>query len=85
MSVYVDAASNAYGRMKMCHMMADTKDELHAMAARIGIQRKWFQDRPAGWHYDICQSKRVLAVELGAVQVDSRKLVEIVRKQRESL
>jgi len=85
MSVYVDKAIHPYGRMKMCHMLADTQDELHTMAAKIGIQRKWFQNRSAGWHYDICQSKRDLAVKLGAVEVDSRKLIELVRKQRKIL
>jgi hypothetical protein len=47
MSVYVDTMEAAFGRMIMCHMWADTLDELLAMADRIGVLRKWLQ-RPAG-------------------------------------
>lgn len=69
MTVYVDDARIAYRRMKMCHMMADTADELHAMADRIGVARKWFQ----GDHYDIALSKRRLAVAAGAVEITWRQ------------
>ena len=31
-TVYVDDMNAAYGCMKMSHMLADTDDELHAMA-----------------------------------------------------
>jgi hypothetical protein len=27
------------------HLRADTREELHAFAGRIGLQRTWFQDR----------------------------------------
>lgn len=79
MSVFVDDARLPYGRMLMCHMTADTIDELHAMADRIGIERKWFQDKSIP-HYDICQSKRKLAVELGAIEETSRQSVERIRR-----
>jgi hypothetical protein len=62
MTVYVDAKfvpKHVRGRVYvMCHMIADTDEELHAMADKIGVLRKWFQ----GDHYDITQSKRVLAI-----------------------
>jgi Protein of unknown function (DUF4031) len=81
--VYVDSERNQYGRMIMCHMVADTLDELHEMAQRIGLQRRWFQASRAGTpHYDICQSKRALAVSFGAVEIGRRELVELVRRQR---
>lgn len=79
MSVYVDDARHPFGRYLMCHMWADTRAELFAMADRIGVQRKWFQRPPgagvagmdASWeHFDITQSKRALAVAAGAIQTD---------------
>jgi hypothetical protein len=82
MSVYVDAARHKYGRMIMCHMLADTEDELHAMADAIGIERKWYQATASTPHYDICKAKRELAVEHGAVEVNMRQTVEIIRRLR---
>jgi hypothetical protein len=78
--VYVDAARNPFGRMMMCHMFSPDPDALHAMADRIRVQRKWFQN-PAtmpkvSWpHYDICQSKRALALTAGAVELDRYQTV----------
>lgn len=43
MTIYVDNMRANYGRMKMCHMVADSTDELLAMADRIGVARKWLQ------------------------------------------
>ncbi len=81
MSVYVDNAKNGFGRMRMCHMMADTLDELHAMAERLELKRSWFQPKSSP-HYDICQSKRARAVQLGAIEVDRRQLVEVIKRLR---
>jgi len=81
-SVYVDAAQHRFGRMIMCHMLADTEAELHAMADAIGVQRRWFQDRGSTPHYDICTSKRVLAVKLGAVELDRRQLADLIKRLR---
>lgn len=75
MSVYVDDFNAPYRRMIMCHMMADTLEELHTMAARIGIARRWFQDHEFK-HYDICLSKKKLAIKLGAIEISARDMVE---------
>lgn len=83
MAVYVDCARNAYGRMVMSHMLADTPEELHEMADAIGVSRKWFQPLSSP-HYDICQRKRQLAIEAGALVVGRREVVEIVRRIRQS-
>jgi hypothetical protein len=68
MPVYVDIPFCWFGRMRMCHMTADSPEELHAMADRIGVARKWFQDKRTK-HYDICLSKRRLAIRFGAVEM----------------
>jgi hypothetical protein len=41
--VWVDDVEHAYGRLKMCHLWADTLDELLDMVDTIGVQRKWLQ------------------------------------------
>ncbi len=70
MTVYVDDMRAHFGRMIMCHMIADTSDELHAMARSIGVRRKWCQgERTSREHYDICLGKRKVAVECGAVEI----------------
>lgn len=61
--------------MVMCHMAADTFEELHAMADRIGVARRHFQ----GDHYDVCKASRAKAVAAGAKEVSSRILVRIAR------
>lgn len=82
MPVYVDKPIYKYRRMIMCHMVADTIDELHDMAEKIGINRKWFQSKASSPHYDICKSKRVNAVNFGAIEVDRRGLVSVIRRLR---
>lgn len=64
----------------MCHMLADTEEELHAAAESLGIDRKHFQNERYP-HYDICKSKRALAVKLGAKEVGRKEFVAIARKQ----
>lgn len=80
MSVYVDEAVWPFGRMTMCHMLADTDEELHAMAQKIGVARRYHQSRRYS-HYDICKSKRALAVANGAIEIDRRAFVEMAKSK----
>ena len=76
MSVYVDDANIPFGRMIMCHMIADTEEELLAMADKIGVARKWIQRTPGKpWrtHFDICLAKRKMAVSWTATLNDANK------------
>ena len=80
MTVYVDNMRAPFGRLIMCHMLADTEAELHAMAARIGVARRWYQ----GDHYDVCLSKRAAAVRAGAVEVPLRTMAYMRANRRET-
>ncbi len=84
MTVYVDAPSHPFGRMIMCHMLADSLVELHQMADRIGVDRRHFQSPPKAStpHYDICKTKRALALQYGAREIDRHALVALVRRWR---
>jgi hypothetical protein len=83
MAVYVDNMKAIYGRMKMCHMMADSTAELLEMVDRIGVQRKWIQHAGSvREHFDIALSKRRLALEAGAIEVTMRDLGMLMRKRR---
>lgn len=63
----------------MCHMAADELAELHAMADAIGVARRHFQNGRLP-HYDICKSKRLQAVRLGALEVSEREIIEVLRR-----
>lgn len=82
MTVYVDSMRAKYGRLILCHMIADTEAELHAMADRIGVARQWFQRDASTPHYDICLSKRAVAVRHGAVVLTRRELGLKLRELR---
>jgi Protein of unknown function (DUF4031) len=71
MAVYVGVPMWPFGRMLMCHMVADTETELDEMADALGLRRRWKQHNPDLVHYDIAKSKRARAIELGAVPLDT--------------
>lgn len=85
MTVYVDDMCDVplgeFRGMKMSHMVADTDDELHAMADRIGVARKWYQ----GDHYDVAKSKRSLAIKCGATAIPMRQLARMVYERRKAM
>jgi hypothetical protein len=85
MSIYVDQAIHRFRHTLMCHMLADSPEELHAMADRIGMARKWYQREASTPHYDISKEKRAAAVAAGAIEVDRRGLVAVIRRIRASI
>ncbi|MDP9376602.1 MAG: DUF4031 domain-containing protein [Actinomycetota bacterium] len=72
MTVYVDDAFVAgdWGRWTGGgHLQADSIEELHAFAERLGLRRMWLQTkagRPDHDHYDLTCAGRLRALELGA-------------------
>jgi hypothetical protein len=67
---------------RWCHLLVDSREELHLFAVRLGLRRSWFQNHPTRWHYDIVPRKRSVALALGAREVSRRELVETLRKRR---
>lgn len=84
MACYVDDMRTPYGRMLMCHMLADTDQELHAMAELIRVARKWWQspEKTSGSHYDICLYKKELALAAGAVPITLRQAAAMNARRR---
>jgi len=90
MTVYVDDMHlhpmGQLGRMKMCHMIADSTAELLAMADQIGLDRRWLQKPGTSQeHFDISMSKRRIAVERGAVEITMRQLAKMTIDKRGNL
>lgn len=92
MTVFVDSLAEWGWKMRgrtvpSCHMFTDSADveELHAFAVRIGMRREWFQPHRVAPHYDLTESRRDLALVLGAVSVERREASLIWRARRELL
>lgn len=82
--VYVDHARLRFGRMLMSHMIADSREELLAAAAEIGVAARWLQkEGTASEHFDVCESMRTKAIGCGAVSVSSREIVWLIRSKRD--
>ena len=80
--VYVDKSKTGYQGMVMCHMIADTHDELVSMADRIGVKRKWIQD--AGTyreHFDVCANMKQTAIKNGAKEIGLISLGRILARK----
>ena len=61
-----------------CHLFADTPDELHEFAERVGLSRGWFQSAAGQMpHYDLTKAMRRKAIAGGAVQVTRRRAVKL--------
>ena len=67
------------------HLLADDPEELHAMAAALGIPLRGYQRhrRAAALnHYDVPEALRRRAIELGAVPVTWREMARLTRQWR---
>ncbi len=85
MAVYVDDMQAPLGGMKMCHMIADSREELLAMADVIGVSHRWIQfSGTYREHFDISLEKRTFAVEAGAIELTRMALGRIVYARRKA-
>lgn len=89
MSCYVDAVRE-YPRTglrftRFCHLLADTPEELHAMADKLGIPRRYFQDHPWRWHHDLPEHLRARAIEFGAQELTLREVGALLKLRKVKL
>ncbi len=88
MAVYVDPLMNCVPNKdwrwsKSCHLVADSLEELHKFAQRIGMKRSWFQATSRVPHYDLNVGRRKKAIELGVIELSRKEFVErFLRKEK---
>jgi hypothetical protein len=64
---------------KACHLFDDENDveALHRFAGLLKLKPEWFQNRVGFPHYDITERRRMLAVAMGAKEVDRPERREV--------
>ncbi|MGX7680701.1 DUF4031 domain-containing protein [Jatrophihabitans sp. DSM 45814] len=67
---------------EFCHLLADHRAELHSMAEALGMPRRFFQDHPWRWHYDLPGHLRPEAIRLGAVTVQIQFVGALLKSRR---
>ena len=89
MPCYVDAVrsypSAGLRFTEFCHLLADTRDELHILADQLEIPRRFFQDHPWRWHHDLPAHLRAQAVLLGAQEMTLHDVGALLRRRRAAL
>jgi hypothetical protein len=74
--ILVDSALWTWRDQKWAHLVSDSSyRELHEFASRLGKRRISFQ----GDHYDVNESERKTALDLGATAVGCRDLLKSIR------
>ncbi len=78
MSVYVDSLIDYGWKLgPSCHMIADTLEELNEMVLKIGMKLSWLQQSKGGlYHYDLVKSRRIRAIQNGAIEITRREFSE---------
>lgn len=69
----------------MNHMLADSEEELLAMATKIGMDHKWLQK--AGTHqvhFDVSAERRTIALSYGAIAITYKEAGRITYQRRKT-
>lgn len=80
MTIYVDNVKVKWAGSEWCHLVADTLDELHSFASKIGLRRQWFQSSASYPHYDVKLAVRAKAIQYGAVPGTRKQIIECAKK-----
>ncbi len=91
MAVYVDDMRRRarVGRLDATwsHLLADTPEELDAVARRMGLRRSWLQhEGTPREHYDLTDPRRETALRLGALSITyPHGTAEVIARKRRAL
>jgi hypothetical protein len=85
MAVYVDNARIKWRGQLWCHLVADSLDELHAFARRLGLQRNWFHRTASYPHYDVTSTVRERALAIGALEGNRVAIMTCARAMKAQL
>lgn len=92
MTIYVDELRDYRSIMGRgfpglwCHLVTDGDlEELHEFARLLGLSPRRFQNHQRHPHYDLMPNSRALAVALGAVQVDTRGMAQILNERQQRM
>lgn len=80
MAIYIDNARIEWRGRQWCHMVADSIEELHEFAKKLGMKRAWFQCSASYPHYDITVEVRAHALKLGALEGNRAQIITCARK-----
>ena len=62
------------------HLIADSKNELHEFALKLGIYRHWYDANPKHPHYDIPKKKLTAVLQQPNVKIISSKEIVLFFK-----
>lgn len=86
MACYVDSLRDypdaGLRHTRYCHLLADTREELHAMADALGMPQRFFQDHPWRWHHDLPEHLRDRAIALGAQEVTMHEVGALLKRRK---
>lgn len=85
MTTYVDNVRVEWRGKLWCHLVADSLEELHTFAIRLGLKRHWFQQNASYPHYDVTLETRTKAIELGALHGSRATIINCARRLKAQL
>ncbi|WP_151449179.1 DUF4031 domain-containing protein [Lacisediminimonas profundi] len=85
MAAYVDNVAIEWRGNAWCHLVADSLNELHEIARRLGLRHEWFQVSASYPHYDLTAQTRARAIALGVLVGDRRQIIQCARALKDEL
>jgi hypothetical protein len=85
MAIYVDNARVKWRGRLWCHLVADSIEELHDFAQRLGLQKNWFQHAASYPHYDVTLETRQIALSMGAIEGSRTEIITCARMLKTQL